>query len=472
MPKDKTPQGPHTRSKATPGATASAILPGIGQQPTAPSSNQVPPSSDATSGNMDESHEAADQAAAKKTTSRKCQVCTNLANTVVSHHWTKCPNHVSKKDAVKAKHARETAFAQKTGAAAAAILARRKAPETAPPPLQQLAPPPVQPLAPPPVHFEPPPFHHFALPPVQPLALPPVHFAPPPVQPLALLPLQQLALPPPGGDVPGSRDAPLDIAGSRDAPMEGVDFIEHADGNEDGMEDEDEDEEDDDSDDDADGVDPKEGPGGRNGRIPGVYKYQDKGPATRLKAMRRNTERPARFPVGKPQSKNTNPKFRAIVQKAEAMSDTIDCWIVCAALPKNGMGDLRLFENEDMARDAPQVKESMQKMLFDALQAKRIQRLAELKRESDENKTKVERAEKKAHNGRKAVEKYKAKLAKATSETERLKEAEKVRQAKKKAKKDKKKEEKQEKKERKADKENKKNKKTKVDADAMDVVDA
>lgn len=61
----------------------------------------------------------------------------------------------------------------------------------------------------------------------------------------------------------------------------------------------------DDTDEDGDVSDIKEGPNGKNGRIVGVM----------AEGFRRNTERKQRLPRGKPQTKNTNPKFRARKRK-------------------------------------------------------------------------------------------------------------------------------------------------------------
>ncbi|EJD32226.1 hypothetical protein AURDEDRAFT_178739, partial [Auricularia subglabra TFB-10046 SS5] len=318
--------------------------------------------------------------------------------------------------------------------------------QLAPPRAQQLAPP-VQQLAPPIQQLAPPPIQHVALPPVQPVAPPQQvqHLSSPPPEGMDVpgyrdYPMQLAAPPPEGTDVPGYRDYPMQLTAPppvqqlASPPPKGMDTDQSMQGIETDLDADDDDDDEEEDEDDDDGPDPKEGPGGKNGRIAGVYKYQEKGTKTQLKSFRRNTERPARLLRGRPQSKGTNLKFRAVVQKAEFMSDSIDCWIICAALPKNSMGDLRLYENEDMAIDAPGVKERVRKLLFDALQAKRIQRLAEMKKESDENKSKAQRAEDKARKDRKRLEKYKARLAKVTSEKERL-EANKVRDAKKKDKK-------------------------------------
>ena len=38
------------------------------------------------------------------------------------------------------------------------------------------------------------------------------------------------------------------------------------------------------------------------------------------------------------------------------MSDKVDCWVICAALPMHGLGEMRLWENEDMLRDGDNVQ--------------------------------------------------------------------------------------------------------------------
>ncbi|EJD36475.1 hypothetical protein AURDEDRAFT_174435 [Auricularia subglabra TFB-10046 SS5] len=165
------------------------------------------------------------------------------------------------------------------------------------------------------------------------------------------------------------------------------------------------------------------------GLIPNGWKCSPTGPLQPLLAMHHNKEHQEKETIEQ-MGHDVNPRFMAIMQKAEFMSDNIDCWMICAALPVWGLGEMRIWENEDMARDALDFKDAFRKAMYDRLEPLRQQRLAEMKKENAEGKDRVRRAEEAVREKENEVRMAEARADLYEAESKRLKKALKVHEAK------------------------------------------
>ncbi|EJD32948.1 hypothetical protein AURDEDRAFT_177964 [Auricularia subglabra TFB-10046 SS5] len=76
------------------------------------------------------------------------------------------------------------------------------------------------------------------------------------------------------------------------------------------------------------------------------------------------------------------------------MDQGIDAWIICLALPMHGLGEMRIWQNDNMARDAPQVLKTVSDLVFESLVDVREQVAKETRKENITNRKKIQHAEK------------------------------------------------------------------------------